>query len=202
MRRAIALCNLAFWALGLLSAACVGGTEGRHAGQRPTTDLKQPPPPPDEPPPAPKASSETFLVHYTFSLAGKIAASGTFDKGVSRADYGNCLNYLTQEERGVSVGENGTSTLGFDNAPVQGGTVGFSVTLRIHGPGTYSLGRNDMGTVSDGAGDESHIFSYGYGEGNSGTVTINQDGSVKISFSGWKNPSNEPESGTVSWACK
>jgi hypothetical protein len=187
---------------GLTAALCVLVLGDCVGHQDTNVALKAPDIPPSEPPPPPKASSETFLVHYTFSFAGKLAVNGTFAKGVSRADYPSCRDYLIKEASGRSAGDNGASTLGFDNAPVQGGTVGFTVSARIHGPGTYPLGPSDEGNVSDGTGRESYIFSYGYEDGGRGTVTINDDGSATVVFSGWKNPSDEAESGSVSWACR
>jgi len=190
---------LAAMACALVCCAC-GETGITPANKGDQTAVKLPPPPPD-PQPAPVVSSETFLIKYRFDFTGKMAASGTTEKVVSRDEYKRCEDYLIQEASGSSVGSDGTSALGFDNAAVQGGQVGFSVTLRIHGPGTYKLGPGDDGVVSDGTGGEGHIFSYGPEHG-SGTITINRDGSVKIIFSGWRNPSDDSESGAVSWACK
>jgi hypothetical protein len=185
----IALCLIAAGSSTTYGSGPISGQVSGHA-HRKATDLDK-----ALSSTSPQNQAEWFHVAYHVDLAGKMAVSGAFEKRVSRYEYKSCRDYLLQ-----SVADE--STWGFDDAEVGGHKVGFSVTVPLHGPGTYTLGPDDNGVVSDSSGNEGYIFSYGKREGGSASITINPDGSGRIVFSGWKNPSDESEKGTVTWACK
>ncbi len=182
------LSSLRVLALGwcVLGGLACGGPAARKEG------ATAPPQLPPKLSPHPVENAETFLIHYVAKFDGMLATGGEFVRGVSRAEYKNCMDFMKNaDDRNFGV-----------EGDYPGHHVGLSIEdVRITGAGDYAPAASSGGAVTFDGSNERYNFSKTPRSGGT-HITVYANGSGKLVFVGWENSSGEKENGSLSWECK